>query len=109
MEREIAPLFMKVMIEVIDTVGVEQRGPPLDAVHAIAFGEQQLRKVGAVLARNSGDKGIFLRHSSFSPELHNRLHFGTQGNIYRRLYLLKVASTSNALLYMETVILYRSY
>ena len=52
--------FVTVLIEMIDTVGIEKRGPTLDAVNRVAFFQQQLGKIGAVLAGDTGDKGDFV-------------------------------------------------
>ena len=49
--------FVGVLVEVVDAGGVEQRRPAPDAVHDVAFAEQQLGEIGAVLAGNAGDQG----------------------------------------------------
>ena len=53
---------MRVVVEVIDPVGVEQRGSPLDAVDLISLGQQEFGKVSAILSRNTGDERNFLGH-----------------------------------------------
>ena len=52
-------LFMRILVEVIDPVGVEQGGPSLDAVHLIAFFQQKFSQVGAVLTGDSGNECFF--------------------------------------------------
>src|SRR6476661_7801228 len=56
-----AGVFVPVLIghEVVDTVGVEQRGAALDAVHVVTLFEQKLGEVGTVLAGDAGDEGNF--------------------------------------------------
>jgi len=54
-------LRMDVRVEVVDASRVELGGPPLDAVHLVAFFDQQLGKIGAVLAGDAGDQSA-LRH-----------------------------------------------
>ena len=52
-------VLVRILIQMIDAVGVEQRGPALDAVHFVALAEQKLGKVGAVLAGDAGDQRCF--------------------------------------------------
>lgn len=59
MEEEPAPGGVRVLIEMIDAVRVEQRGPALDAVDLISLGQQELGKIGAVLARDPCDECFF--------------------------------------------------
>jgi hypothetical protein len=44
-----------ILIEVVDTVGVEEARAPFDAVDFVAFLQQELGKVSAVLAGDSSD------------------------------------------------------
>ena len=53
---------MRVVVEVVDPVGVEQRGAPLDAMDLISLGQQELGQVRAVLSRDTGDERNFLGH-----------------------------------------------
>ena len=59
MQDELAVGLVRILIEVIDAVGVEERRAALDAVDLVAFVEQELGEVGAVLARDAGDQGYF--------------------------------------------------
>ncbi|MOA38401.1 hypothetical protein D3C78_1600830 [compost metagenome] len=52
MQRQVVPFIMRVMVEVVDTVGIEQRTPTFNTMYCIAFTQQQFREVSAVL---SGD------------------------------------------------------
>ena len=48
---------LRILIEVVDPRGVEAAGAPLDAMHRVAFLQQQLRQITAVLACDAGDQG----------------------------------------------------
>jgi hypothetical protein len=47
--------FVRVAVQVVDAVGVEERRAALDAVHLVALVEQELGEIGAVLAGDAGD------------------------------------------------------
>src|ERR1700722_17554261 len=49
---------VRILVDVGDGGGVEERGAALDAMHLIAFGEEQLGEVGSVLAGDAGDEGF---------------------------------------------------
>jgi hypothetical protein len=49
--------FVRIVVEVVHAVCVEQAGAALDAVDGVAAVEQEFRQVGAILARDSGDEG----------------------------------------------------
>ena len=57
-QEEPHAVHVGIAVEVVDPAGVEGRGPPDDAVHLVALFEQQLREIGAVLARDAGDEGF---------------------------------------------------
>ncbi|KAG0753743.1 hypothetical protein G6F22_021323 [Rhizopus arrhizus] len=59
MQHEIARLVVRILVQVVDARGVEQRSAPLDAVDLIALGQQELRQVGPVLAGNAGNQCPF--------------------------------------------------
>ena len=48
--------LVRVVVEMVDAVGVEQAGAALDAVHHVALLEQELGQVGAVLPGDAGDE-----------------------------------------------------
>lgn len=50
---------MGVLVEVIDAVGVEERGPALDPVHLVALAQQEFRQIRPVLSGHAGDKRLF--------------------------------------------------
>ena len=59
-QPEIGVCYVRVLVDVVDTLGVEGTGAALDAVHEVAFFQQQLRQVTSVLAGDAGDEGDFL-------------------------------------------------
>ena len=59
MEDESSVAGVRVLIEMIDAIGVEQRTAPLDAMDSIALAEQKLGQVGPVLPGNAGDQSYF--------------------------------------------------
>ena len=48
-----------VLVEVINSLGIQRRRTPLDPVNLVALIEQELRKVGAILARDASYKCFF--------------------------------------------------
>ena len=58
-QLEVGVLDVRVLVDVVDALGVEQAGAALDAVHDVAFFKQELGQVGAVLAGDAGDEGDF--------------------------------------------------
>ncbi len=54
-----------VPVQVIDSRGVERARPPDKPVDRVAFGQQKLGQVGAVLAGNSGDQRNLRQSASF--------------------------------------------
>ena len=63
-QNEIAVADVWILIQVVNAIRIEQRRAALDAVDHIAFAEQKLCQIGAILAGYSGDKGNF-GHVSF--------------------------------------------
>ena len=61
MQREALVVHMRVLVQVVNPVGVEQRGAAFDAVHCVAFVQQQFCQVSAVLAGHAGDQCSFHR------------------------------------------------
>ena len=59
MQDEIAVADVRILIQVIDAIGIERRRAALDAVDDVALVEQKLRQIGAILAGDSGDKCNF--------------------------------------------------
>ena len=60
MQMQVRPvLHMRIFIDMIDAVRVECAGTPDGAMHFVAFAQQQLRQVGAVLTGDPGDQRFF--------------------------------------------------
>ncbi len=66
MEDEAAILLVGILVEMIDTVGIEAGRPALDAVHLVSLVQQELGQVGAVLSGDAGNQGA-LCHRNASP------------------------------------------
>ena len=64
MEDEFGAWVMGIFVEVVDAGGVEERGAALDAVDFVAFAEEELGEVSAVLAGDSCDEGFLQRGAS---------------------------------------------
>jgi hypothetical protein len=55
--EEADALLVGVAVDLVEALGVERRRPPDQAVDLVAFPEEQLGEVRAVLAGNAGDEG----------------------------------------------------
>ena len=55
MQDEATVADFRSLVEMIDAVGVEQGRPPLQAMDDVAFFQQQLGEIGAVLTGHAGD------------------------------------------------------
>ena len=55
MEDESSVADVRILIEMVDAVRVEQRAAPLDAMDYIVFSQQKLSQIGPVLASDAGD------------------------------------------------------
>jgi len=63
-QEQVALGLVRVLVEVVDALGVERRGAALQAVDFVTFGKQEFRQVGAILAGNSGDQRTFRQRST---------------------------------------------
>jgi hypothetical protein len=59
-QDHIGVIDMRVLIEMVNALGIKRRGSALNAVHDIAFFQKELSEVGTILASNAGDEGNFL-------------------------------------------------
>ena len=59
MQEQLVVRFVRVLVNVIDPVGVESAATSNNAMDFIAFFEQQFRQVGSVLTGDPGDKCLF--------------------------------------------------
>jgi len=48
---------VRIAVEVVDALGVDQRRAPLDAVNGITLFQKELGKLAAIFARDACDKG----------------------------------------------------
>lgn len=65
MQNEAAVLNVRVLVQVVNAIGVEQRGATLDAVNNIAFLEQKLGEIGSILTSDaSNESGSFFHWGS---------------------------------------------
>jgi hypothetical protein len=56
MQHEVAFGLMRVLIEMVDALGIKRGGAPLQAVNFVSLGEQEFRQIGAILPRNPRDQ-----------------------------------------------------
>jgi len=56
MQEEAAPGLVRVLIDVVEPVGVEAGGAALEAVDFVAFGKQKLGQIRSVLASAAGNE-----------------------------------------------------
>lgn len=96
-EVQVAVLHVGVLVEVVDAVGVEQRGAALDAVDDVAFLEQEFGEIGAVLAGDASDQCNFLGHWNSPEVLFNRDERDEEDGklLPRRFTNIKLSSASD--------------
>jgi hypothetical protein len=70
MQKQARPRLMRVPVEMIDTVRVEQRRPAPHAVHDIVFLEQKLGKIRPVLTCNPGYQCCLALHIGHHQSSH---------------------------------------
>jgi hypothetical protein len=61
MQMKSNPLFVRIVVEAIDTRRVERRGASFYSVHNVSFGQQQFDRISPILARGTGDERGFSR------------------------------------------------
>ena len=54
-----APFLMRILIEMVDAMGVQQRTTALDAMHFISLVEKELREICAILTGDSSNQSSF--------------------------------------------------
>src|ERR1035438_4755722 len=69
MENEAGRGGVGVLVEVVDTIGIEAGGAAFQAVDFVAFFKKELSEVGAVLAGDAGD-GLFFHRVGPSGVTH---------------------------------------
>ncbi len=63
-EDELWMGIVRILVDVVDAIGIEERGAALDAVDLVAFGEEKLGEVRSVLAGNSCNQGFLQNDDS---------------------------------------------
>lgn len=58
-QLEVAIVYVRILVEVIDSICVKQRRTTLQAMHLITLAQQKFCQVGAVLSGNACDQGYF--------------------------------------------------
>jgi len=66
-ENQIAMRDVRILVEVVDAIGIEQRGAALDAVNDVAFFKQKFGEIGTILAGDPGNQCSFAHCASTSP------------------------------------------
>jgi len=59
MHEEIDVRFVRIMVQMIDAIGVDERRAPLHPVHYIIFRQEKFGEQSAVLTRDAGNQGNF--------------------------------------------------
>ena len=58
-QLELGVVHMRILVQMIDAVGIEQGGTAFHTVHHVALLQQQLGQVGTVLSCDAGDQCDF--------------------------------------------------
>ena len=58
--------FVRVLVQMVDTVGIERRRTPFDPVNGISLAEQQFSQKGSVLPGHAGNQCNFIGHAADS-------------------------------------------
>src|SRR5450631_1050461 len=69
-KNQIAMLDVRIFVEVVDSIRVEERCAALHTVHDITVLQQKLGEIGAVLPGNTRDEGDSLHDSSQVTNCH---------------------------------------
>jgi hypothetical protein len=64
MQRQLGAALVRVMVQVVDPVGIEQARPADDAVDLVAFAQQEFGQIRTVLPGDPGDQRLFC-HAAF--------------------------------------------
>jgi hypothetical protein len=68
MQDEVALGLMRILVEMVDPLGVKGRSAAFEAVNFIAFREKEFRQVRSILPGNPGDQRAFWQKpTSFKP------------------------------------------
>jgi len=64
MQDEVPLFSVRILVEMVDPLGVEQRSATLDAMDFVALLQQELCEVGAILAGNTRNQCFFHKKGS---------------------------------------------
>ena len=68
MQKEAQVRHMRIAVEMIDAIRIDERRPPLHAMDDIAFLDEQFGQIGAILAGDAGNQCDFrIAHSVLYP------------------------------------------
>ena len=59
MEQETPVAFVRVLVEMINSICINKRSTTFDAMNFVAFVQQKLCQIGTVLPSDAGDKSSF--------------------------------------------------
>ena len=68
-EDEPLVVYVRVLIKMIYTLGIERGGAALDAVDFVAFIQQKFSQIRAILPRNASNYGLLHRNISYKNEM----------------------------------------
>ena len=65
MQNEVAVFGMRILIQMIDLISIEEGSTPFYAVYFVTFSLQQFREVGSILSSETSNKGAFQESREF--------------------------------------------
>ena len=69
-QLEMGILDVRVLVDMIDALGVEQTRPALDAMHNVSFFQEQFGQISAILTCDTSNEGNFWLGRSHFFSLH---------------------------------------
>ena len=69
MQDELATRFVRILVQVINAIGVKRGGAALYAVNHVAFAEQKFSQVRTILARDTCYQSCFIKRSHVTLHL----------------------------------------
>jgi hypothetical protein len=58
-QNEVAILFVWILIQMVNTIGIEQRSAALDTVNIVTLVQEKLGEISAILAGDTGNQSTF--------------------------------------------------
>ena len=56
MQEELHAVDVRILVKMLDAISVERAGAADDAVHLVAFAQQQFREIRSILSGDAGDQ-----------------------------------------------------